>query len=116
MLNGIQIIALFFALFLSYFTFLSFKRHEFTVKEYLAWQLVWIMFAWVTLFPEQFALVAGDFGAVRPLDLFTVLGFIVVLGISFYTYVNVDRLGKKLEKTVRDLAMQDLGSKRKRKE
>jgi hypothetical protein len=108
MITGLQVFALFAALILSYFSFLSFKRHEFTLREYLGWQTVWGIFGVVTLFPAQFAVWSTKFGSIRPLDFFTVSGFIVVLSISFYTYVNVDRLRKKLEKAIRDLALKDL--------
>jgi hypothetical protein len=108
MVSGIQLVGIFFGLITSYFTFLHFKRQEFTLREFLGWELVWISFVAVTLVPEQFKVVASHFGAFRPLDFFTVIGFILVLGISFYTYVNVDRLNKKIEKTIRDLALQDV--------
>jgi hypothetical protein len=105
---GIQIVALFFALVQLYFTYLHYKRSEFTRREAAGWTLVWLSFAVVTLFPEAFAAFSQEFGTIRLLDFFTVVGFIVVLSISFYTYVNVDRLRKKLEKAVRDLALQEL--------
>jgi hypothetical protein len=108
MVSGIQLIGVFFGLITSYFTFLHYKRKEFTLRECLGWELVWLGFVLITLFPQPFADIAPLFGVVRPLDLFIVVGFIIVLSISFYTYVNVDRLRKKLEKTIRDLALTDL--------
>lgn len=108
MITGLQLIAFFAALFLSYFSYLCFKRHDFTLKEYMGWQSVWLVFAIVTLFPEEFSVWSTKFGSIRPLDFFTVIGFIVVLSISFYTYVNVDRLRKKLERAIRDLALSDI--------
>lgn len=114
MISGIQVIALFTALILSYFSFLHFKRGEFTVREYAGWQFIWLVFAAVSLFPGQFKVISGQFGAIRPLDFFTIIGFIVVLSISFYTYVNVDRLRKKLDQAVRDLALRDVAPKKKK--
>lgn len=108
MISGIQILALFAALILSYFSYLQYKRKEFTFREYLGWQLVWICFGAVTLFPEWFRVISARFGAISTLDFFTVLGFIVVLSISFYTYINVDRLRKRLEKAIRELALKGL--------
>jgi len=108
MVSGVQLIGIFFGLITSYFTFLHYKRHEFTVREFIGWEVVWISFVAITLFPQPFANVAPMFGVVRPLDLFIILGFIVVLSISFYTYVNLDRLRKRMEKAVRDLAIQDM--------
>lgn len=110
-MSGIQLLALLFALTQGYFTHLHYRRREFTVREFYGWSAVWLVFALVTIFPESFKVFAGTVGALRPLDFFTVVGFIVVLSISFYTYVNVDRLRKKLEKAVRDLALQQVPEK-----
>ena len=107
-MSGIQIIGLIFALGQSYFTFLHFKREEFTLREALGWIVIWLSFAAVTLFPDVFKVVSGNFGALRLLDFFTIIGFIVVLSISFYTYVNLDRLRRKLERAIRELSLKDL--------
>jgi len=104
-MSGLQLIGLIFTFVQAYFTFLHFKRGEFTLRECLGWMSIWLVFGAVTLFPEFFKVVAGNFGALRPLDFFTILGFIVILSISFYTYVSVDRLRKSLEKAVRELAL-----------
>lgn len=108
MITGLQLIALFAVLILSYFSFLSFKRNDFSLREYGGWQLLWLTLGLVTLFPERFSVWSDKFGSIRPLDFFTVMGFVVVLSISFYTYVNLDRLRKKLEKAIRDLALKDI--------
>lgn len=113
MLNGIQIIATFFGLVWSYFTFLAFKRSELTIREFIGWEILWIGFILVSIFPTEFELFSGSLGAIRPMDLYSVLGFIVVLSISFYTYVNLDRLRKKVEKTIRDLALDEVRKNKK---
>ena len=115
MLNGIQIIGVFFGLIWGYFTFLAFKRKELTWREFAGWEALWLTFIYVTLFPGEFSLFSGNLGAIRPMDLLSVLGFIVVLSISFYTYVNLDRLRKQLEKTIRDLALDEVKKTRDKK-
>jgi hypothetical protein len=108
MIQGLQLIALLFALLQLYFTRLHYRRGEFTFREWIGWSFIWVAFAAATIFPDMFKRFAGTVGAVRSLDLFVVLGFIVVLSISFYTYVNVDRLRRRLEKAVRELAIRDI--------
>ena len=108
MVSGIQLFGAGFALVQAYFTFLHFKRHEFTIRELLAWESLWFGFGLVTIFPEKFRVYAGQLGTLRALDLFSVIGFIVVLSISFYTYVNLDQLRKKFERAVREMALSDL--------
>lgn len=105
MVSGIQLLGVIFGLALSYFTFLCYKRGEFTKRETIGWELLWVIFVLVTMFPEKIAVYSRNLGAIRPLDLFVILGFIIVLSISFYTYVNVDRLRKSFEKTIRELAL-----------
>jgi len=107
MASGIQIIGLLFGLIAGYFTFLNFKRGEFTLRECLGWETVWVAFILATVFPQSFKVFSSSLGAVRALDLFTVFGFIVVLSISFYTYINLDRLRRRVEQVVRDLALQE---------
>jgi hypothetical protein len=107
-MSGIQIVGLLFALGQCYFTFLHYKRDEFTIREAFGWTLIWIAFGAVTMFPDVFQRLSGNVGTLRLLDFFTIIGFIVVLSISFYTYVNLDRLRKKLERAVRELSLKDL--------
>ncbi|MEI6478411.1 MAG: DUF2304 domain-containing protein [bacterium] len=107
MVTGIQLVGIIFGLVLTYFTFLHYKRDEFSLKEFLGWQAIWVCFLAITLFPNTFYSFNSDLGILRPLDLYTILGFIVVMSITFYNYVNVDRLRKQLEKAIRDLALKD---------
>ena len=109
MVSGIQLLGILFGLTTSYFTYVNFKRREFTVREFLGWEAVWVSFVIATIFPEQFRVLAFNLGTIRALDLFTFFGFVLVLSISFYTYVYVDRLRKRLEKTIRDLALSEVG-------
>ena len=112
MVSGIQIIGVLFSLIASYFTFLNYKRSEFTLRECVGWEIVWVAFGLATIFPQSFKIFSASLGAVRALDLFTVFGFIVVLSISFYTYINLDRLRKRLENAIRDMALSDIEKKK----
>ncbi len=114
MVSGIQVIGIIFGLVLSYFTFLHYKREEFTIREFWGWEILWIGFILITLYPNRIQVFAGNLGAIRPFDLFSVLGFIVVLSISYYTYVSLDRLRKSFEKAIRGIAMHESGHGRKK--
>lgn len=108
MLSGLQVVVILFVLIQCYFTYLHFKRREFTLRECVGWLLIWLAFGAVALWPEFFQVVSTQFGAIRSLDFFTIVGFVIVLTISFYTYVQVDRLRKRFERIVRELSLQDL--------
>lgn len=107
MVSGIQIIGIIFGLVLAYFSFLHYKRGEFTIREFLGWEGLWVAFILVTVYPSKFLVYSTNLGATRAFDLFSLLGFTVVLTISFYTYVSLDRLRRQLEKAIRDAALSD---------
>jgi hypothetical protein len=105
MVSGIQTVGILFSLILSYFTFLNYKRGQFTIREMIGWEVVWIGFALVTLYPNMFTVFSGNLGAARVFDLFSILGFVVVLSISFYSYTSLDHLRKKFESSLRDQSL-----------
>ena len=41
---GIQILGVLFGFFMMYYTFLQHKRKEFTIKEYISWFTLWVIF------------------------------------------------------------------------
>lgn len=108
MVSGIQLIGVIFSLLVSYFSFVNYKRHEFTLREFLGWEIIWVCFLLATLFPQALNIFLPGFGVLRTFDLLSIFGFILVLSITFYTYVTVDRVRKKLEKAIRDLALSHL--------
>jgi len=104
---GIQIIGVLFALFMMYLTFLHSKRREFTFKEWSFWTIVWLVFLILTLQPRILDPVVAKIGVGRKLDLFIIVGFIFLIGISFYNYTLVRKNQKKIEKIVRNLAYRE---------
>ena len=103
---GIQIIGVLFGIFMVYYTFLKYKRAEFTVKEYSVWLGVWVVFVIVSIFSPFFKPVVEALGFVRTLDFLIILGFMFFTGISFYTYTLVRKNQRKLEDIVRRMAME----------
>lgn len=116
MISTIQVLVLIFVLAQAYFTYLHYKRQEFTVRECLGWLLIWVSFGAVALYPEFFAVVSTKLGAIRSLDFFTIAGFVIVLAISFYSYIQIDRLRRRFERIVRELSLQDFDEEMQLKE
>ena len=102
---AIQIFGLLFGLFMVYYTFLKYKRNEFTVKESSFWIIFWVLFIVVTQKPEILDPFLTKWGFVRAMDFFVVIGFIFLIGALFYTYTIVRRNQKMLEEIVRKIAM-----------
>ena len=105
MILGVQLIGILFALFMLYLTFLHRKRKEFTLKESVFWSLAWLCFFGITLFPTFLDRITKALDFSRTMDLFIVLGFIFILGVTFYNYTLLRRTQNKVEEIVRAVAL-----------
>ena len=47
MVFGIQVIGIVFSIGLLYFTFLNYKRNEMNSAEFVFWEALWLLFAYV---------------------------------------------------------------------
>ena len=102
---GIQIAGLLFGLFMMYYSFLSYKRKEFTTKEFGFWILLWVVFIVITLFPFVLDPVVKTLGFFRALDLLIISGFLFLILAIFYNYTITRKNQKQLETIVREIAM-----------
>ncbi len=102
---GVQIIGILFGTFMMYYTFLHYKRREFKIGEYFFWALLWILFIIVTIIPEVLDPIVKTLSFARTLDLFIIMGFMFLIGISFYMYTITRKNENKLEQVVREIAI-----------
>ena len=102
---GIQIAGSLFGLFMVYYSFLNYKRKQFTTKEFGFWLLLWTLFIAVALFPFMLDPIVKSVGFLRALDLLTITGFIFLIGSLFYTYTLTRKNQRQLEEVVRIVAM-----------
>jgi hypothetical protein len=102
---GIQILGVLFGFFMIYYTFLQYKRKEFTIKEYSFWFVFWGIFVIVTLFPQLLDPVLNTLNISRTLDFFIITGFLFLIFVIFYTYTVVRKNQRKLEEIVRKIAL-----------
>lgn len=102
---GIQILGILFGFFMMYYTFLQYKRKEFTIKEYSFWFIFWGVFVIITLFPQVLDPVLDTLNIARTLDFFIIVGFLFLIFVVFYTYTLVRKTQQKLEKVVRNIAI-----------
>ncbi|MDO8481031.1 MAG: DUF2304 family protein [Nanoarchaeota archaeon] len=107
MVLGIQIVGLFFAGFMVYFSFLHFKRGEFTPNEFGFWLVLWLAFAGVALFPATLDVLVDKFNLTRTMDLLIITGFMVLLALFFYVYTLLRKLQSKMEKVVQEVAKKE---------
>ena len=102
---GIQIIGTLFGLFMVYYSFLNYKRKEFTGKEFSLWFLLWVFFIIIALFPFLLDPIVKSIGFLRVLDLLTISGFLFLVAAVFYNYTISRKTQKKLETLVREIAI-----------
>lgn len=98
---GIQIIAILFALFMLYITFLHNKKGEIKNSTFLLWFVLWILFIILTLFSQILRPLVKPLQVFRLLDLLMIGAFIIITFISFENQVKNRRIEKKIEDLVR---------------
>jgi len=105
MVLGIQVAGALFGLFMLYYSFLNYKKKEFTAKEFGFWVFVWMVFVIVALFPYILDFITIKFGFFRTLDVLVISGFLFLITAVFYTYTIVRKVQRKLETVVREMAI-----------
>jgi hypothetical protein len=107
MVVGSQIIGVIFATFMIYLTFIRAKRKEFSGKEMALWTVIWLFVLYIAFLPKTldfFAVEVLDFA--RTFDLLIMLALMFLTGCIFITYAAVKKNQKKLEDTIRKLALE----------
>ena len=102
---GVQIIGVLFALIMLYITFLHKKRKEFTTTEFSFWLILWLMFIYVTIFPTSLNFIVKTMDFTRAFDLLVVIGFLFMISLGTYNYLNGKNNKKKIEEIVRKIAL-----------
>jgi hypothetical protein len=108
MFLGIQVAGVLFGLFMVYITFLHRKRDEFKISESIFWFLAWVIFIFLVIYPHSLDFIVKSFKFNRTMDLYTVLGFMFVIGSTFYNYTNTKKTQKKVEAIVQKIAIENV--------
>ena len=106
MVLGIQIAGFLFGLFFLYYSFLNYKKKEFTIREFVFWVVAWAVFILIALFPFILDPILKPLGFFRALDFLIISGFLFLIASIFYTHTITRKTQKKLEIIVRSLAVE----------
>ncbi len=106
MVLGVQILGIIFGVVLLYLTFVHYKRKELRKLEFLFWLVIWVLFLALVLFPNVLDNVVVSLNLVRTMDLFTIVGFMFLIALTFYNYVMNLQHRRKLEHLVRAIALE----------
>lgn len=107
MILGIQIIGIIFGFLMVYMVFLNYKRKDFSKKQLLIWEIIWIAFIFIILFPNFLSVFTKKMGFVRTMDFLMLSGFIIITFLTFYNYSFLHKINKKLEYQVREEALKN---------
>ena len=103
----IQLLGVIFGLGMTYFSFVRYKRKELNKSEFLVWQGCWVVLILVALIPSILDPIIAPLNFYRRLDFFVVVGFFILLSLSFYNYNSMKRIEQKIEVLVRKEALEN---------
>ena len=99
-LLGIQILSIFFALFMMYLIRLHHRRGNLGVREYLMWLCCWCVFIVFALFPGVLTPVITTLKIVRVLDLLMEMAFKILTYLAFSDHMAVRDLYRKIDSLI----------------
>lgn len=111
MVLGVQIAGFLFGIFMVYYSFLNYKRKEFTIREFGFWIVLWAVFVIVAMFPSVLDPIAKELSFFRTLDLLVITGLLFLITSTFYIYTLTRKTQKRVEMVVREMALKKSGKK-----
>lgn len=101
----LQVLSLLFALAMVYWTWSSYRRGTIRLAELVLWMAVWAGFSAAVLLPQSVSVFVQRLHVNRVMDLFMILGFMLVWVVLFLNHLELRRLQKRLQDLVRELAL-----------
>ncbi len=107
MISIIQILSVIFGLFMLYTMRVHTQKKYYSKSEAYFWTALWICFIYIALFPQTFSGVIQRLQIARVFDLLVIIAFMIVTFLAFQNRVEVRDLSGKLEKVVREKALNE---------
>jgi hypothetical protein len=101
----LQLLSLLFALAMGYWTWTVYRLRTIRLGELFLWLAVWGAFSLAVLLPQSVAVFVQRLHVNRVMDLFMILGFMLVWVVLFLNHLELRRLQKRLQDLVRELAL-----------
>ena len=108
---GIQFLCIMFACLALFFTYIAYKRRDFSGKEMLLWMVIWLVFLGIAIFPEAISPYIQNMGFSRLMDFVVVIAFVILFALLIHNYLVVKFLQKRIEKLVREEALKNMDKK-----
>lgn len=108
MLIGIQIVGLVFGLIMFYFSYVYFKRNEFSPRDFIIWGGIWLVFIITILLPQKLNIFLDKLKIAGAMWFFTISGLLFLFALVFYLHVAVRRSQRKVEILVKKIALKKI--------
>ena len=104
---GIQLLGILFSVALLYFVFIHRKKNEFNEFETAFWALIGLALLSASAFPTMLGFLVTDvLNISRTMDFLIIAACLTMLGIMLYLFILVKRTQSKMEKLVREIAVE----------
>ncbi len=110
-----KLIGSLFLLFMMYYTYIHFKKQEFDKNVFLFWEILWSISLISIIYPKTLTPIMETFNFTRALDVMIVLGVMLVVGLSFQSYLNTLKIKRRVNKLVRRIAIENVTTKKSKK-
>jgi len=113
MLVGIQLLGILFGIVMIYFSYLYFKRGNYSKKSFILWTGTWSAVIIIFAIPQVIYSIMSLLAIRRTADFFTATAIIFLTSIVFYLYTIVKKTEKKMEDLVRSVAIENVSKSKK---
>lgn len=108
MVLGVQLFGILFGIVMIYFAFLYYKKKDLTINDFIIWVVLWLLFILAISFPKKLDFFLDSLGIISAMQLFAVIGIILLFGIVFYLYTMVRKNQRQLARIVKDIALKEM--------
>ncbi|HPJ17019.1 MAG TPA: DUF2304 domain-containing protein [Candidatus Woesebacteria bacterium] len=104
---GVQLILIFFGLFMVYVLFLHWKKKNISNKMFGVWSLIWFGFVFFSIFPTLLSPLLSELFIVRVMDLGMIIAFMILTFVTIENNIKIKKYEEELEKLIRKLAIKN---------
>ncbi len=101
----LQILLLFFALFMVYSLYLHWKRKNISTRMFTFWLVLFSLFIFITFFPKVLEPLLKELFIVRVMDLGMIVTFMILTYVTIENNIKIKNLENTIEKLVRKIAI-----------
>ena len=105
MIVGVQAIAILFGLFMTYLTYIQFRKRNLQTYDVIVWFVVWIIFILAATFPSTLTIFLQPLVIQNVIDLLTIGAFMMMFSIVFKLYISTKKNEKNIKTIVRKIAL-----------